>query len=141
MQTPRIQYASEPDLPVAEFRRVLNDSGLGATRPVNDEPRLQAMLANANLLLTARLADEPGSPLIGVARGITDTAWCCYLAELAVCRSTQGLGAGHGLLAEARRRLGLRVSLLLISVPEAAGFYTSAGMSPVDNAFWYRRDH
>jgi hypothetical protein len=40
----RVLYAREPDLPVAEFRRVLVESGLGAIRPVDDEPRLQARL-------------------------------------------------------------------------------------------------
>ncbi|TGQ03892.1 GNAT family N-acetyltransferase, partial [Mesorhizobium sp. M00.F.Ca.ET.217.01.1.1] len=36
----RVLYASEPALDVAEFRRVLAESGLGETRPVDDEARL-----------------------------------------------------------------------------------------------------
>jgi GNAT superfamily N-acetyltransferase len=131
-------YASEPALTVAEFRRVLDESGLGATRPVDDAARLGAMLAGANVIVTARL-DQPGRPLVGVARGVTDFAWCCYLAELAVCASAQGRGVGQGLLQEVRRQLGPRVSLILAAVPEAAGFYERAGMSRIANAFWYRR--
>ena len=63
----KIIYASEPELDVAEFRRVLVESGLGETRPVDDEARLQAMLSGANLVLTARL-DIEGKPLVGVIR-------------------------------------------------------------------------
>ncbi|TIW05095.1 MAG: GNAT family N-acetyltransferase, partial [Mesorhizobium sp.] len=43
----RVLYASEPRLDVAEFRRVLVESGLGETRPIDDEARLKRMLDNA----------------------------------------------------------------------------------------------
>lgn len=133
-----ILYARETALDVAEFRRVLVGSGLGATRPVEDLPRLQAMLSGADLIVTARL-DEAGHPLVGVARGVTDSCWCCYLSELAVSVTAQGLGIGKGLLEEARRQLGPQVSLILISMPEATGFYDRAGMERVADAFWHRR--
>ncbi|TIW18199.1 MAG: GNAT family N-acetyltransferase, partial [Mesorhizobium sp.] len=72
--TSKVFYASEPTLDLAEFRRVLVESGLGETRPVDDEARLKTMLGNANLVLTARL-DVEGKPLVGVARGVTDFSW------------------------------------------------------------------
>lgn len=139
-ERPRILYAREPALDAAEFRRVLVESGLGATRPVDDAPRLQAMLSGANLILTARL-EAPGSPLVGVARCITDFSWNCYLSELAVSRSAQGRGIGQGLLDEARRQLGPSVSLILASVPDAVGFYERAGMARLPDAFWYKREY
>ena len=137
---PRVLYATEPRLEVGEFRRVLVESGLGASRPVEDEGRLRQMLAGAGIIVTARL-DQPGAPLVGVARGISDMAWSCYIAELAVSASVQGLGIGKGLLDEVRRQLGDGVSVILLSVPEAVGFYQRAGMTRVPNAFWYRRAH
>jgi ribosomal protein S18 acetylase RimI-like enzyme len=136
---PAILYAREVTLDAAEFRRVLDESGLGTTRPIDDEPRLRAMLAGANLIVTARL-DQPGHPLVGVARGVTDFAWSCYLSELAVSFSAQGLGIGKGLLDETRRQLGPQVSLILLSVPDAVGFYERAGMARVPDSFWYRRE-
>lgn len=139
-ELPRVRYALEPALDVTEFRRVLVESGLGAIRPVEDEPRLQEMLSAADLVVTARL-EEPESPLVGVARCVTDFAWCCYLSELAVSASAQGLGIGKGLLDEARRQLGPRVSLILLSVPEAVGFYERVGMTRMPDAFWFRREH
>ena len=133
-------YARERTLDVAEFRRVLMESGLGATRPIADEPRLAAMLSSAGLIVTARL-EQPDRPLVGVARGVTDFSWCCYLAELAVCASAQGLGIGKGLLDEARQQLGPRVSLVLASVPDAVGFYERIGMPRMADTFCYRREY
>jgi ribosomal protein S18 acetylase RimI-like enzyme len=135
----RIRYGREQDLDVAEFRRVLVDSGLGRIRPVDDEPRLQAMLTGANLIVTARL-DQPGRPLVGVGRAVTDSVWCCYLSDLAVSPSAQGLGVGKRLLDEARRQLGPQVSLYLVSVPDAVGFYERAGMTRIADAFSYKRE-
>src|SRR5262245_40845025 len=139
MTAQQVLYAREQDLDVAEFRRVLHESGLGASRPLDDEPRLRAMLANAALIVTAR-RQQPGRPLVGVARGVTDSSWCCYLSELAVAASAQNLGIGKGLLDEARRLLGPQVSLILASVPDAVGFYERIGMPRMPDAFWYRRE-
>jgi ribosomal protein S18 acetylase RimI-like enzyme len=137
----RILYAQEADLDVAEFRRVLIESGLDATRPVADEPRLKRMLSSAGLILSARRDDDQaGRPLVGVARCLTDFSWCCYVCELAVSASAQGLGIGKGLLDEARRQLGPEVSIVLASVPEAVGFYERIGMARLPDAFWYRRE-
>ncbi|MER8501307.1 GNAT family N-acetyltransferase [Mesorhizobium sp. M0904] len=133
-----VLYASEPDLGTAEFRRVLVESGLGETRPVDDNTRLKAMLSAANLVLTARL-DTEGKPLVGVARGITDFSWVCYISELAVSASAQGLGIGKGLMDEARRQLGPSVAISLISMPDAVGFYERIGMERMPNAFWFGR--
>jgi ribosomal protein S18 acetylase RimI-like enzyme len=134
----RILYASEPALDVAEFRRVLIESGLGETRPIDDEARLKTMLSGANLVLTARL-DIDGKPLIGIARGITDFSWVCYISELAVSGAAQGLGVGKGLLNEARRQLGPSVAISLLSVPDAVGFYERIGMVRMPDAFWFNR--
>lgn len=134
----QILYAREPELDVAEFRRVLVESGLGETRPVDDEARLRAMLSGANLVLTARL-DVEGKPLIGVVRAVTDFSWVCYISELAVSQSAQGLGIGKGLMDEARRQLGPSVAVSLISMPDAVGFYERIGMKHMADAFWFSR--
>jgi ribosomal protein S18 acetylase RimI-like enzyme len=134
-----ILYAREPDLTLAEFRQILVESGMAAIRPMDDDDRLRAMLAASGLIVTARRGG-PDGPVVGVARGITDGVWCCYIAELAVSASAQRLGIGRGLLDEARRQLGPRVSIMLASVPDAVGFYERAGMMRIADAFWYRRE-
>jgi GNAT superfamily N-acetyltransferase len=132
-------YSREATVGVAEFRRVLMESGLGKIRPVDDEPRLAALLRGANLIITARLSTV-GHPLVGIARCVTDFSWCCYLADLAVSASVQGHGIGKVLLEETRRQAGPEVSLTLLSVPEAVGFYEKAGMTRQPQAFYYRRE-
>jgi GNAT superfamily N-acetyltransferase len=136
---PRIVTATEPDLDVAEFRRVLVDSGLGAQRPIDDPDRLRRMIAGADLIVTARL-DAADGPLVGVARGISDGAWACYLAEVAVTKSAQGLGTGRALLDAARAAVGPEVAVILASVPDATGFYHRIGMARPDDAFWFKRE-
>lgn len=136
--TSKVLYASEPALDVGEFRRVLVESGLGKVRPIDDKARLQTMLVNADLVLTARL-DRPDRQLVGVARGVTDFSWVCYMSDLAVSRSAQGLGVGKGLMDEARRQLGPSVSISLISMPDAIGFYERIGMTRMTDAFWFGR--
>ncbi len=91
---PRIVTATEPDLDADKFRRVLVESGLGAQRPVDDPGRLRRMIDGADLVVTARL-DAADGPFLDVARGISDGAWACYLAEVAVSESAHGLGVGR----------------------------------------------
>jgi GNAT superfamily N-acetyltransferase len=127
----------EATLPVSEFRRVLDESGLGRIRPLDDEQRLQRMLDGAALLVTAR---RPSGELVGVARCLTDSAWVAYVSELAVCASAQSMQVGRRLLQKVRDELGPEVMLVLASVPEATGFYERFGMSPLPDAFYLRRE-
>lgn len=127
----------EQSLTVEAFRRVLIESGLGATRPIDDEPRLRQMLAAAGLVMTAR---APDGHLLGVARCLSDGAWVAYLAELAVSRRAQGRGVGQRLLRAVRDELGPKVTLVLASVPDAVAFYEKVGMPRMPDAFFYRRE-
>jgi GNAT superfamily N-acetyltransferase len=135
----RIVTAIEPGLDPGDFGRVLIESGLGGQRPVDDPGRLGRMIAGAGVIVTARLGAADG-PLVGVARGITDGAWACYLAEVAVAQSAQGLGVGRALMDAARAALGPEVAIFLASVPGATGFYERIGMARLPDAFWFRRE-
>jgi hypothetical protein len=39
------------------------------------------MLSGANVILTARMGHVAGQ-VVRVARGVTDSAWCCYTARI-----------------------------------------------------------
>jgi len=132
----QVRYGIEPDLDAAEFRRVLVESGLAARRPADDLPRLALMLERADLVVTARR----DGVLVGVARTLTDFAFCAYLSDLAVCRSAQGLKVGQGLIAATRAAVGPQASLLLTAAPDAITFYDHIGMPRVGDAFRYDRE-
>src|SRR5690349_10513786 len=104
-------YAFEPDLSVREFRDVLVASTLGARRPVNDLARLEKMLRNADIIVTARIADK----LVGVSRAITDFAYCCYLSDLAVDARHQRQGIGKRLIENTRAQAGEFAKLVLLA--------------------------
>jgi GNAT superfamily N-acetyltransferase len=97
------------------------------------------MPPRCNVVMTARL-HTPGRTLLGVARCITDFSWCCYVAEIAVAKQAQGLGVGKTLLAEIRRHVGPRVSVILASMPESVSFYERIGMPRMPDTFCYRRE-
>jgi GNAT superfamily N-acetyltransferase len=131
-----VVYGVEPDLDVAEFRRVLVESGLAPRRPADDLARLEKMLAAADLVVTARR----DGVLVGVARTLTDFSFCAYLSDLAVCRAAQGLGIGQGLIAATRAAVGPQASLLLTAAPDAITFYERIAMPRVPDTFRYDRE-
>ena len=121
-------------IPDAEaVRRVFAASGI--RRPVDDLPRIRKMIEHADLFVTA----WEGETLIGLARALTDYAYCCYLSDLAVDRAYQHRGIGRELVARLRALLGEEVALVLLSAPEAMGFYPKIGFDKADNAFIIRR--
>ncbi len=131
-----INFAREEGrLPVAEFQNVIRRSDL--TRNVSDESRLATMLAHANLLITAR---DASGQLIGVARSLTDFAFCCYLSDLYVDQAYQGRGIGRALIAETKRIVGPESMVLLLATPKSISYYPSIGMDKVANGYIIRRD-
>jgi len=119
----------ERAISAAQLSEVFKASGI--RRPVEDLPRLKLMVENANLLVGA----WKGQKLIGVARGMTDFSYACYLSDLAVDRAHQRIGVGKALLEYVREKLGERVMILLVSAPEAADYYAKLGFEPVDGAW------
>lgn len=131
-----IAYAIETDLDPREFIDVLRRSGLAARRPVDEPERIRDMVRNANLTVTAR---DSGKSLIGVARSLTDFAYCCYLSDLAVDAAWQRRGIGRELIARTHAAAGPGAVLLLLSAPDAMGYYRRIGMDRVENGFAFPR--
>ena len=119
-----IDYAIETDLSALEFQEVLVASTLAERRPAEDLARLDIMLRNADLVVTAR--DAGG--LVGVARSVTDFAYCCYLSDLAVDVRYQRQGIGKRLIEQTHRAAGENTSLILVAAPAAEGYYPKIGM-------------
>lgn len=128
-----ICYSRERKITSDQFIEVLKASTLAARRPVNDPDCIDAMLRHANLLCTA----WDGDHLVGVARSVTDFAYCCYLSDLAVVTNYQGHGIGKRLLKETASGLSPTAKIILLSAPAAVGFYGHAGLEPHPSAWTY----
>ena len=132
-----ISYAVEDGLEAAEFVDILKRSGLDKRRPVDKPGVIRAMVENAGLTVTAR--DENGR-LVGVARSVTDFAYCCYLSDLAVDKDRQNQGIGKELMARTKAAAGGdKITLVLLSAPDGMEYYPSAGLEKFDNCFGIRR--
>ncbi len=125
----------EGRLDAPEYAALVRSSGLD--RPVDDLPRMAALLAGSNLVVTAR---DGAGRLVGAARSVTDFAWCCYLSDLCVEKARQRGGLGRLLLAETKRAVGPGCMVLLLSTPSAMGYYPRLGLEPAPNGFLIRRD-
>ncbi|MGH7035465.1 MAG: GNAT family N-acetyltransferase [Stellaceae bacterium] len=119
-----ITYALEPDLSPREFRDILIASTLAERRPANDLERLEQMLRNADIIAAAR----DGGCLVGIARAVTDFAYCCYLSDLAVDAAYQRRGIGKRLIAETHARAGEAATLILVAAPAAETYYPRIGL-------------
>jgi ribosomal protein S18 acetylase RimI-like enzyme len=127
-----VVYILEPDLSSAEYIDLLIRSTLAERRPVAEPDTIAGMLANADLLLTARAID---GQLIGVSRAITDFSYCTYLADLAVDVAFQRRGIGRELIVRTHLAAGVQTSLILLSAPQAQTYYPHAGMRRHDSCW------
>ncbi len=130
-----IEYKVNEPVNAADVIELYRDAAL--PRPIDDADRIARMLAGSNLIVTAR----EGEKLVGISRAITDGAWSCYLADLAVATSHQKAGVGRKLIELTKQAAGEESMVLLLSVPTAMEYYPKVGMERLDNAFviWRER--
>lgn len=125
-----IARADASELDIDEVLAVYRSSGLGERRPVADTARMAAMVRNANLILTCRVAGE----LAGIARSISDFSYVTYLSDIAVSRPFQRSGIGRALI-DATRKEAPQAKIVLLSAPAATGYYPHIGFSRHDSAW------
>jgi len=126
-----MEYQLEPELSAAEFISVLQRSTLAERRPVDDGDRIELMLRNADLIVTARSDGQ----LVGVSRAITDFCYCTYLSDLAVDAEFQKLGIGRELIEKTHAAAGRATRLILLAAPNARSYYPHIGMLPHDSCW------
>ena len=126
-----VSYQREPGLSAEEFIDILVRSTLAERRPVEDVERIKAMLANADIDLTARVEGK----MVCVSRAISDFAYCTYLSDLAVDEAYQRLGIGRELIRLTHEAAGLDTSLILLAAPKARDYYPHVGMVRHDSCW------
>lgn len=128
--TATIERVAGASLDLDEVLAVYRDSGLGLRRPVDDRVRFAQMLANANLVLTARV----DGVLIGIARSVSDFAYTTYLSDIAVVAHHQHGGVGRALIA-ATQDAAPSAKIVLLSAPAATRYYPHIGFRAHDSAW------
>lgn len=129
-----ITYRLGNDLDLDAVIDVYRDSTLGERRPVDDRGRMEKMLDQANLVVSA----WDGEMLVGISRSITDFAYATYLSDLAVRVVHQRKGIGKELIRRTRAEAP-RATVILLSAPAATGYYPRIGMTQHPSA-WVLRE-
>jgi GNAT superfamily N-acetyltransferase len=130
-----ITYRTGNTLDVGSVIELYVASTLGERRPVADRERMAAMLRNANLVITAWDGDQ----LVGIARSLSDFAYCTYLSDLAVRDSHQRHGIGRELIRRTQLAGG-QAMLILLSAPKATEYYPRIGMTAHPSAWMLKPD-
>ena len=107
----------------------------GINRPTNDFDRITTMYANSNLITSA----WDGDKLVGIARSLSDSCYCCYLADLAISKDYQHQGIGKKLIEVTQKELGEKVTLILIAAPSAVDYYPKIGFEKIEAGYLIKR--
>ena len=126
-----IQYCVGRAITPAQFIQLLQETTLGARRPVDDTSCIEGMLKHADILVTAWAGDN----LVGVARSVTDFTYCCYLSDLAVSEQVQAQGIGKALIRHTFGALQKGCKIILLSAPQATEYYPKIGFNQ-HNSCW-----
>jgi ribosomal protein S18 acetylase RimI-like enzyme len=132
MKTP-IEYRL--NFPVQAVAIVALFENAGLPRPTKDLVRIEKIFANSDIVFSAWHSDT----LVGICRVITDFGFSCYLPDLAVAKAFQRQGIGRTLINHVRSTIGDEVSLVLLSVPDAAEYYKKLGFQKIDDGFIMKR--
>src|SRR5260370_25700926 len=89
-----ISYRTGNDLDLDSVIDLYRASTLGQRRPIDDRSRMEHMLRNANLVITA----WDGDLLVGISRSLSDFSYSTYLSDLAFRQSHQPQDIGKELI-------------------------------------------
>jgi GNAT superfamily N-acetyltransferase len=131
-----VAYQLEPDLAAAEFIDLLVRSTLAERRPIDRPETISGMLAQADVIVTARTLGK----LVGVSRAITDFVYCTYLSDLAVDQACQRQGIGRELIRRTHEAAGRGTMLVLLAAPAAREYYPHIGMQQHPSCWIIPRD-
>jgi GNAT superfamily N-acetyltransferase len=134
--TVQIEYFSDRQISVDQFIELLKKTTLGGRRPVENIRCMAAMLAQADILVTA----WQGDALVGLARSVTDFHFCCYLSELAVADAFQAMGIGKMLVQHTLACLEDGCMLTLLSAPQAVDYYPKIGFEKHDSSWFLMKN-
>jgi predicted N-acetyltransferase YhbS len=117
-----ISYRTGNVLDLDDVIELYRASTLGQRRPIDDRARMELMLRNANLVVTAWEEDL----LVGISRSLSDFTYVTYLADLAVRESHQRQGIGKELIRRTQDA-SAPATIILLAAPAAEQYYPHIG--------------
>lgn len=126
-----IIYKTDIAISSGQYIDLLKQTTLKERRPLNNPIRIEKMLANSDILITA----WHNETLIGIARSVSDFTYCCYLSDLAVSEHWQKQGIGQQLISETQKVLEPECKIILLSAPQAVNYYPHIGFEKYPSAW------
>ncbi|WP_406016830.1 GNAT family N-acetyltransferase [Succinivibrio sp.] len=126
-----LTYTTKKLISVESYVDLISSTSLKDRRPLNDYERIEQMLKNASLTVTA----WDGNELVGIARSVTDFAYCCYVSDLAVRGNYQKKGIGKKLLQITKDNIHNNAKIILLAAPQAEEYYPHIGFEKHNAAF------
>ncbi len=126
-----LTYTTKKLISVESYVDLISSTSLKDRRPLNDYERIEQMLKNASLTVTA----WDGNELVGIARSVTDFAYCCYVSDLAVRGKYQKKGIGKKLLQITKDNIHNNAKIILLAAPQAEEYYPHIGFEKHNAAF------
>lgn len=125
-----ISYRDNAQLHLDQFVELYRASTLGERRPVDELDRMRRMLENASVIISA----WHGELLVGIARAVSDFAYCTYLSDLAVRLSHQRMGIGKELMRRVQAAAP-DATVILLAAPKAVEYYPHVGFEQHHSAW------
>ena len=119
-----ISYRTGNDLDLDAVLDLYRASTLGQRRPIDDRGRMEQMVRQANLVITAWDDDL----LVGISRSLSDFSYATYLSDLAVRESHQRQGIGKELI-RLTREASAPATIILLAAPAAELYYPHIGFT------------
>jgi predicted N-acetyltransferase YhbS len=126
-----IEYRIGNQLDSEQITELYQRSTLGERRPIHARENVDAMLENANLIITA----WDGERVIGISRSFSDFVYITYLSDLAVDKEYQKKGIGKELIRRTQQESGENTLLLLLAAPASVDYYPHIGFSQHHSAW------
>ena len=126
-----LTYTTKKLISVESYVDLISSTSLKDRRPLNDYERIEQMLKNASLTVTA----WDGNELVGIARSVTDFAYCCYVSDLAVRGNYQKKGIGKKLLQITKDNIHNNAKIILLAAPQSEEYYPHIGFEKHNAAF------
>ena len=126
-----LTYTTKKLISVESYVDLISSTSLKDRRPLNDYDRIEQMLKKASLTVTA----WDGNELVGIARSVTDFAYCCYVSDLAVRGKYQKKGIGKKLLQITKDNIHNNAKIILLAAPQSEEYYPHIGFEKHNAAF------